>query len=75
MSSRGNILTTLSHLMPLIKNINSIQLTSMAQLSDLYNADSNSHPTMDMQKMPRILGITEYGAGVSRYIRGRGEKA
>jgi hypothetical protein len=45
----------LSHVLPLIDNINSIQGWNIEQLGAFYNA--NSEMAMAMLKMARILGI------------------
>jgi hypothetical protein len=49
------LLQTLSHILPSIENINSIQGRTIAQLVGLYNA--NSGMAMAMLKMARFLDI------------------
>jgi hypothetical protein len=49
------LLTTLSYVLPLFGSINSIHISDITQLLDLYNAKSEI--IMDMMKMARILDI------------------
>jgi hypothetical protein len=53
--STNELLQTLSHILPSIENINSIQGRTIAQLVGLYNA--NSGMAMAMLKMARFLDI------------------
>jgi hypothetical protein len=53
----GSIPETLSHLLPLIDNLNSIQGENIAQLVAFDNANSYSEMAMGMLKMARFLAI------------------